>query len=884
MSQQIKLRSAQWDVQQKFISKSLALFVIVGLLSEIATSAQGQPLWLIAQEGTGAGEITQSNKSVVPLELGKPVERELAGGQTHSYQIRFSAGQYAHVVVDQRGIDIVVALFGPDGIKLLEVDSPNGAQGPEPVSIVAEASGSYRLEVRSLEKDAAAGRYEVKLEELRVATEADRSRIVAQKLFAEGAELQAQATAESLRKAADKYLKALLHWRASGDHFGEGNTLSNLGRVYDDLFERHKALDYYNQSLPLKRAAGDRGGEAATIHNIGTVYGSLGEKQKALDHFNQALPLWRAVGDHMGEAITLNSIGLLYSDLGEKRRALDYYNKALPIRQAVGDRSGETSTLNNIGVTYNELGDKEKALDHHFRALSICKEIGRRSGEAITLNNIGAVYLTLSEEQKALDYYNQALTVWRSLGSRDGEAYALSNIGRIYDDLFERQKALEYFDKALSLWRAVGDRDGEARTLYRLALIERRRGNLSKARSHIEAVIDRIESIRSSVESQQLRASFFASVAKRYEFYINVLMQMHGQHPSEGFDAVALQASERARARSLLELLAEANANIRQGVDTKLLESERSLQQQLTAREAARIRLLNSKHTVEKAEEAKKEIETLANQLQDVEAQIRTASPRYAALTQPQPITLSEIQQQVLDPETMLLEYSLGDEHSYLWAVSQSDVTSYELPKRAEIESAAHRFYELLTASNQLGRAAEQSRPPPTRSKAKTEGLDDAAFKLSLMLLAPAASQLETKRLIIVSDGALQYIPFAALPAPKASVINSQSSPASQTSDMKKTSDKGQRAKDSYRPMILDHEIISLPSASILAVLRRELAGRTLRYIRRCRLVLAACSYTARLLSTQASALRRNSPPPHCPNNFLSGSCSGGNHRPPVPV
>src|SRR5437016_4803843 len=103
------------------------------------------------------------------LALGRPVERQLAGGQSHSYRVVLTAGQYLHVIVIQHGIDVVVKLFAPDGKQLIEVDSPNGTEGPEPVFAIARASGAYLLEVRSLEKDAAAGRYEVKIEELRTA-------------------------------------------------------------------------------------------------------------------------------------------------------------------------------------------------------------------------------------------------------------------------------------------------------------------------------------------------------------------------------------------------------------------------------------------------------------------------------------------------------------------------------------------------------------------------------------------------------------------------------------------------------------------------------------------------------------------------------------------
>src|SRR5215475_5062385 len=129
----------------------------------------------------------------------------------------------------------------------------------------------------------------------------------------------------------------------------------------------------------------------------------------------------------------------------------------------------------------------------------------------------------------------------------------------------------------------------------------------------------------------------------------------------------------------MLELLTEVRADIRQGVDGSLLERERSLQQLLNAKAAAQVSLLNRKHTPEQADATAKEIAAITTEYDEVKAQIRARSPRYAALTQPQPLSLTEIQQQALDEDTLLIEYALGKERSYLWLVSQRSIDSYEL-------------------------------------------------------------------------------------------------------------------------------------------------------------------------------------------------------------
>jgi CHAT domain-containing protein len=178
--------------------------------------------------------------------------------------------------------------------------------------------------------------------------------------------------------------------------------------------------------------------------------------------------------------------------------------------------------------------------------------------------------------------------------------------------------------------------------------------------------------------------------------------------------------------------------------------------------------------------------QSLLTQLDQLKAQIRVTSPRYAALKYPEPLNLQQIQQQVLDDDTVLLEYSLGEDRSYLWAVTKTSITSYVLPKRSEIEAAVETFRQSLT--------------PNSAANLET------GLPLSQMLLAPVANQLGNKRLLIVPDGALQYVPFAALPIP--------SSPTT--------------------PLLVQNEIITLPSASTVAIQRRQLQNRPIAAKKNC--------------------------------------------------
>ena len=501
--------------------------------------------------------------------------------------------------------------------------------------------------------------------------------------------------------------------------------------------------------------------------------GTAESLRQAIPKFEQAVILYRQAGEKGSEAVSLLALGRVYDSLGEKQKALEYYNQALPLYRAVGDRGGEALTLNNIGLVYDSLG----------------------------------------EIQKALEYYNQALPLRRVVGDRGGEARTLNNIGLVYRSLGEKQKALEYYNQALPLRRVVGDRGGEATTLTNIASLERSQGNLQAALTLMDSSITILEDLRTKIGSQELRASYFATVQGYYEFYIDLLMQLHQQNPSQGYDALAFHASERARARSLLELLTEANANIRQGVEPKLLEQERTLTQQLNALERRRYELSSSQYTEEQLNEIKQQSQSLLTQLDQLKAEIRVTSPRYADLKYPEPLTLQQIQQQVLDDDTLLLEYSLGEDRSYLWAVSKTSITSYVLPKRREIEAAAQTFRQSLTPNS----AANL----------------DTGLPLSQMLLAPVANQLGNKRLLIVGDGALQYVPFAALPIPtsppapldpplpplKRGVGEGSPTPPFPSRE-------GGQGGLGYTPLLVQNEIITLPSASTVAIQRRQLQNR----------------------------------------------------------
>ncbi|HEX5601793.1 MAG TPA: tetratricopeptide repeat protein, partial [Pyrinomonadaceae bacterium] len=757
------------------------------------------------------------------------VTRELKGGETHSYRISLTANQFLHAVVIQEGIDIVTVAFAPDNKQLTESDSPSGDWGVEPVVIVASTPGEYRVDVRAPDGKAPAGRYRIKIIALRDATSIDKDHANAQLLFDEARKLRVQQNAAAKRAAIEKYQQALPAFRAAEDTERQALTLYSIGLSYRGLNEPRATLEYFNQTLPLVIAIGDRRLEATTetniggmlqvlgdvgkalehqhralqlareigfrvtegsaLTNIGRIFNDLADWQTALEFYAQALTVFKEIGLKQFEAITLNNIGVAYDQSGEQQKALEYLEQSLPLLRAAGNKNSEAYTLLNIGRVYRRLGDLDKALSYYEQALAIQQQTGNRADASETLDEFGVVYSAKNQYDKAFAHHRQSLEIQRAMGNVRREAVALTNLGNTYRISGDPEKAVEQYNQALAIFRNIDDLSNAAVALEGIARAEQKRGKFADARKYIEESLALRETVRSRSGSLQLRASYRATIEKAYEFYIDVLMQ-------QKLDADALHASERGRARSLLEQLSEARINIRQGVDAALIEKERDLTRVLNAKAQREMQLKAGKGSSEEITRLQHEISELEDQHQQVQAAIRKSSPQYSALTQPQPLDLKGIQRE-LDANTVLLEYSLGEERSYVWVITQNSLKTYALPKRQEVENVARRINGSLAARSVV-KALESPAERRTRIAGADAEFEKAASELSRMILAPAAAEFGKKRLLVVADGALQYVPFAAL------------------------------STASNRPLIVDHELVSLPSASAFALQRQILANRPL--------------------------------------------------------
>ncbi len=769
--------------------------------------------------------------SIEPLTPSTQLVRTLSGGQTHAYQIALTAGQFLYAVVDQRGIDVGVTVTN-SGRTLAVSDNPNGAFGPEPVAIIADQAGDYRIEVRALSATAPAAPYEIRVAALRPATSEDSDHVAALQAFTEGQRLRAQNTAQSRQQAIEQYQKAFAFFQATGDRFNEVLTAYRIAFVYANSSDFRKTLETLNEVLPLLPSLNDPNMVASVVNLAGGAYDVLGEPDKALKSYGDALTQFRAVGSVSSEASVLNNIGKIYTDTAQWQQSLDYYSQALQIFEREDRPSAAHAiVLHNIGAIQMALGNTDKALEYSQRALVLRRATGDKGGEADSLGRIASVYVDLGQTAKALESYDQALALRKAVGDPRGQASTLIGLGNAYDRIGDLAKAGENYDTALQLYRtlsdrrqiaialnnlagvrlrqqqsaiaeglyreslgilqAIGDSQNESQAMQGLARAQLDLGNLADARDSIAKAVSQLEQVRSTVVSAESRASYLASQQDAYLLSMDIAMRLHRQDPSAGHAASALEASERARARGLLEMLTEAQVDIRRGVNPSLIDKEKQLSQLINAKAGRLILLPAGAAGQARADAFNKELADLETEYEKVRAEIRQNSPAFAAIVQPQPLSVPAIQR-LLDDETVLVEYSLGREHSYAWTVTPSSLHSYELPAQSEIEQAARHVYALVTA-----RSTTQAQERINRAD---QQMPAAIQELSRLVLAPLAADLRHPRIVVVADGALQYVPFA--------MLTLSNAPAA------------------YRPLIADAEIVSAPSASAIAVQRVALAGR----------------------------------------------------------
>ncbi len=594
-------------------------------------------------------------------------------------------------------------------------------------------------------------------------------------------------------KAIEFDQKAVSLWQEEKDLRGTAKGLLDLG--YDYLYDSQYTLglETFRQSLNSSKEIGDVRGQALTHIAIGNVYSTIDEKQLALDNYKAAESLFPDDLDFIEKARLFNGIGSVLENYGELSESIIYREKALQLFEKEKYLYGQLATLSNLANLYTYTDKSEQAIEFYTKSKILAEKLHDKYYSIVITQDLGFFYFKNDLLDKSTEQYNQAKILLKKMNLPRLESVNFELIAQIEQKKNNFSLAERYYLLSLEANKIVKDKFVEAETYYRISNLAATQRKYDEASISIKDSIIITENLSSEIYNSHLKSTYLSNIFDRYELYINLLMKMHKQSPDENFARQALQAAEKSRARSTLENLSLSEANFTKDADAETVKREKEIRVLLNAKADKLTDLLSSNAAKSETDKLDREINELNNELENIKADLKQKSPVYSAIKNPAPFDVAEFQRDVLDDDSLLLEFSLGKDESYLWLVGKNELSSYVLPPRVEIETRVEKLRELIASRTMKPDEAiedYQKRIADAESEYQTESRE-----LSNQLFGQIGDKFSGKRLIIVPDGKLHYFPAAALPLPNS-------------------------ADDT--PILLTNETIYEPSAAMLALLMRN--------------------------------------------------------------
>lgn len=576
--------------------------------------------------------------------------------------------------------------------------------------------------------------------------------------------------------------EALALWQSVNHKWGIAKSYVAIGEYQFAQNNLTEATQGYEAALNLWRELNLASEQAEALINLGFIEHRKGAWQNVFAFLTQAQDLLDEAAEPYKMGQINAGLAAAFVESGLPEIGLTKYLQALENYRRTENPRAVIAMVFGIGKTYYILGDYAEAQMNLQRALTDADSIKEVKVAALCNDFLGRTFGAMNNQTVALRYFEVALELYTKAASKMEAARVRALMGQVYQQQGNVQQARADYRQALNTFRALSDQVNESATLYALGSLELQQRNLNVAEDYLRQSIDITENVRRVSTSRDLTAAFSVTVHERYENYIECLMLKHQAEPAQGSAVRAFETSEMARGRSLAELL-RATETI-PGIDPQLAAQEKALRQSLRAKEDYKVTLLSRAYTKEEFDTLEAERRRLEAEYKQISETIRARYPSYEQISTPRRWDLRQIQEQIIaDDETMLLEYSLASDKSYVWAVTRESIKSFNLSSRALIDDAARKVYKMFAAP-----------PGPDIEKELTAAVQE----LSRMVLSPVAAELNKHRIIVVADGALHYIPFQILTT------------ASADGEM----------------LVANYEIINAPSASILGELRKEAIQR----------------------------------------------------------
>lgn len=752
---------------------------------------------------TAEGSAPESSASSQVLSIGEPVEGDLSRQRPARFHFDLHSDEATVFTLEQTDVDLEARVLDAAGRLVGGFDGPYGTEAPERVCFVAPEAGTYSLELRPF--GPAAGRFRVVWDLRRPATQADQLCATAAERFmaAEKVRLERNVTAELAREyeqihqlwmasghpflatvalrqagiswrtlgasvAAQKcYGEALEQAQQIGDPYLEISLSNDLGQVFRDRREYVEAQTVFEKALLRARSSGLLRLQASSLNNLALVDERTGRWHRAMERLREAAEIQgRFEPDQQHAQIRIN-LARVYTVLEHHEEALEILSEAAEIARRKGDAPREAAALTSIGWLQYLRGQPRQGVSSLQDALKLFREMGDRRWELGVLDRLGTVLAAAGNLDEAAAAYLDSLAISSQFDYAEEAAFTKVNLACLYPRLGRLDDALELLAEARSILQGIEDTSGLSFLEFCQAKAARETGDLDAALLAIERARERVDDLRSLARQRGERFRPIPLWQDFAELQLHLLIDKARRDRDSKFEMRALELIDLARARSLFELVLEAQLGVRSRAAPQLLAREREVQERLNAVAA---RATNGAQRPTRLAE-------LTRQLERVRAEIRAADPYHERLVAPSSIDLDAVRA-CLDDESLLLRYVMTDERTYLFILGADHWKVLDLPMAPELEPQIQRFYEGLRQSS-----IDAAQP------------ELAAHFLGRALLPVDAIPPGTRRLLIVADGSLHYLPFATLASPFAS------------------------DGTSARWLIDDFEVLNLPSVALLSSL-----------------------------------------------------------------
>lgn len=754
------------------------------------------------------------------LTVNNSFSAKLSTTETHKFIIKAEENEFVEVICERNGADVGLSVFSPSNKMLSVSNAPSGFAGNDNLAFIAEKSGLYKLEIKSRRPGNFTGNYTIRVKEKRIADENDRLRAEAMQIIGSVRDsiFGLEDRLQKIETALEMLKNALNIFEKIEDRRGQAVTLYLIGDIYSNESGLEKpSIEYFEKSLAIWEKSDDYGNLAICLTALANEFRMNGQSEKSEFYFNKAVEINEKINDPHGEAVTASLLCRLYNDTGFFQKGFEKCRESLKLTDD-SDQITDSNTYQSLGALSSNTGDFstsekyinlaferiktvkdilnptrfarvqsavagnfynkqefQKAIENYEQALEISRKANRPIFSAYFLVQIGECYFALEDFEKAAEYGLESLQLNRKFDPRRRQA-ALNLLAKTYGELNQPEKAREFSNEAIEMNRQNKDRYAEAECLYELAKIEEKAGNLETAHVYARQAVNFMEILRADLLGKNQRSSYNSILKIYYELEIEILVKKYEREPKIDFLEAAWQKQEKIRARNLLENFIENGLSINEIASNDDFMKEKELLETIAAAENKRIETERAKNS-QTLKIAEQNLQNAMDKLQTFQEDQRRNDPKFASLNQIKDFSFADVQK-TLSEDSAMLEFSVGEDQTFLWLIKKDSVKLFYLPKREKINKISLEYYNLLIDKNSSNTAIYE------KSK-----------DLSRLLLSPLKNEISNlKTLIVVPDASLQIIPFSTLALD---------------------------ANAEFQPLIKNFEIVVFPSFSSFAYMRQ---------------------------------------------------------------